>query len=134
MTDQPDRPPRPPSREMLLAGWPIYYILVGHTPSGGALGQSATATATPIASGAPTSPTACHVSTVFTGLDHQWRDGDPLLFETMIFGGPLDQEQDRYSTWEQAERGHADAVTRARKAIAQVVAIAREAGATNDYW
>jgi hypothetical protein len=66
------------------------------------------------------------------GLDHQWRDGDPLLFETMIFGGPLDQEQERYSTWEKAERGHAEAVTRARKAIAQVEAIAREAGANQD--
>jgi hypothetical protein len=48
-----------------------------------------------------------HISTVFLGLNHQWGDGPPLLFETMIFGGPLDQEQDRYSTWEEAEAGHA---------------------------
>jgi hypothetical protein len=47
------------------------------------------------------------VSTVFLGIDHNfWDVGPPLLFETMIFGGPLDQEQWRYSTWEEAEAGH----------------------------
>ena len=46
------------------------------------------------------------VSTVFLGLDHQWGDGPPLLFETMIFGGAHDQFQQRYSTWDQAEAGH----------------------------
>lgn len=46
------------------------------------------------------------ISTVFLGLDHSWGDGPPLIFETMVFGGPLDQEQDRYTTWEQAEAGH----------------------------
>ena len=53
------------------------------------------------------------VSTVFLGLDHQWFDGPPLLFETMIFGGPLDQEMDRYSTWEEAEAGHKAMVEKA---------------------
>lgn len=34
------------------------------------------------------------VSTVFLGLDHNWRpDGPPILWETMVFGGPHDQEQ-----------------------------------------
>ena len=28
------------------------------------------------------------VSTVFLGLDHSFGGGDPLWFETMIFGGP----------------------------------------------
>jgi hypothetical protein len=46
------------------------------------------------------------VSTVFFGLDHQFGDGPPLLFETMIFGGPHDQYQERFSTWDQAESGH----------------------------
>lgn len=46
------------------------------------------------------------VSTVFLGLDHQWGDGPPLLFETMVFGGEHDQWQDRYSTWDQAQAGH----------------------------
>ena len=47
------------------------------------------------------------VSTVFLGLDHQFLDGAPLLFETMVFSGPLDGKQDRCETWEQAEAQHA---------------------------
>ena len=47
------------------------------------------------------------VSTVFLGLDHSFGNGPPLLFESMVFGGPHDQElMDRYSTWEEAEAGH----------------------------
>jgi hypothetical protein len=46
------------------------------------------------------------VSTVFLGLDHSWGGGPPLLFETMVFGGDNDQDQERYTTWEQAEIGH----------------------------
>lgn len=48
------------------------------------------------------------VSTVFLGLDHRFLGGSPpLLFESMAFGGVLDQEQDRYSTWIEAKVGHA---------------------------
>ena len=47
------------------------------------------------------------VSTVFLGLDHNFGEGEPLIFETMIFGGEHDQEQDRYSTREEALAGHA---------------------------
>ena len=46
------------------------------------------------------------ISTVFLGLDHGFGDGPPILFETMVFGGELDQEQERYATFEQAEKGH----------------------------
>jgi hypothetical protein len=46
------------------------------------------------------------ISTVFLGLDHQFGDGPPLLFETMVFGGKLDQKQDRCTTWEEAEAMH----------------------------
>ena len=46
------------------------------------------------------------VSTVFLVIDHQWGSGPPLLFETMVFGGEYDQDQERYSTWKQAEKGH----------------------------
>ena len=53
------------------------------------------------------------VSTVFLGINHQFGDGPPLLFETMVFGGELDGKQDRYSTWEQAESGHAEMCKRA---------------------
>lgn len=56
------------------------------------------------------------VSTVFLGLDHNWGMGPPLLFETMIFGGPHDQYQERCSTWEQAEAMHAKALELVRTA------------------
>ena len=56
----------------------------------------------------------CSVSTVFLGLDHQYGDGPPLIFETMIFGGPHDQYQERYATRADAERGHARACAVAR--------------------
>lgn len=46
------------------------------------------------------------VSTVFLGLDHNFFGGKPLLFETMIFGGRHDGYQERYTTWEEAEKGH----------------------------
>ena len=69
------------------------------------------------------------VSTIFMGLDHNYsRQGPPILFETMAFVGGVsaDQLRDvflagnfietlyvgfaRYATWDEAERGHADAV------------------------
>ena len=46
------------------------------------------------------------VSTVFLGLDHGFGLKNPVLFESMIFGGKYDQEQARYKTWEEAELGH----------------------------
>ena len=57
---------------------------------------------------------AVDISTVFLGLDHSNGEGPPLLFETMIFGGPLDEEQRRYTTWDEAEAGHAEMVERVR--------------------
>lgn len=53
------------------------------------------------------------VSTVFLGLDHSFGSGPPILFETMIFGGPHDGYQERYSSWDEAEKGH-------KKALAKV--------------
>ena len=50
------------------------------------------------------------VSTVFLGLDHSFGGGPPLLFETMVFGGPLDHYQWRCSTWDEAVAQHAEAV------------------------
>jgi len=47
------------------------------------------------------------VSTVFLGLDHGFGKGDPVLWETMIFGGERDQEMHRCSgSREQAEAMH----------------------------
>ena len=59
------------------------------------------------------------VSTVFLGLDHNffW-GGPPLVFETLVFGGPLDQEMDRYSTYDEAVRGHEAMCERVRAALA----------------
>lgn len=60
------------------------------------------------------------VSTVFLGLDHHFGfdrlEHVPILFETMVFGGPLDQEQERYATWDEAEAGHEEMVKRVREA------------------
>ncbi len=51
------------------------------------------------------------VSTVFLGLDHNWSGtGEPILFETMIFGGKHHDYQTRCSTWEQAEKMHEKAL------------------------
>lgn len=73
----------------------------------------------------------CRISTVFLGVDHNfYGKGDPVLFETMIFGGPMDGERWRYSTYTEAERGHAEAVTAARIAAAKIKSIANAAGAT----
>lgn len=49
------------------------------------------------------------VSTVFLGLDHSFGNGKPMLFETMIFGGPHSEFCSRYTTWEEAEAGHTKA-------------------------
>jgi hypothetical protein len=46
------------------------------------------------------------VSTVFTVIDLSMGLGPPLLFESMIFGGKYDGEQQRYATFEEAEWGH----------------------------
>jgi hypothetical protein len=49
----------------------------------------------------------CMVSTVFLGLDHGYTPGPPVVFETMVFGGPMDGECERYCTWAEAVEGHA---------------------------
>ena len=54
------------------------------------------------------------VSTVFLGIDYSFGGVAPLLFETMIFGGPLDGEQNRYFTWDEAVAGHNEMVKRVR--------------------
>ncbi len=65
------------------------------------------------------------VSTVFLGLDLRfWGKGPPVLFETMVFEGHgpriegatmtlgHDIEMTRYSSWDDAEAGHAAMVKR----------------------
>lgn len=59
------------------------------------------------------------VSTVFLGLDHNYTDkGPPVLFETMVFRSEdwnekdrdkrhlVDQDMNRYCTWDEAKKGH----------------------------
>jgi hypothetical protein len=50
------------------------------------------------------------VSTVWMGLNHQFGNGPPLIFETMVFGSKEDMRDldcDRYSTEAEAIAGHA---------------------------
>ena len=69
------------------------------------------------------------VSTVFLGIDHQFRfDGPPILFETMVFGPkeekellgrmrPVREEEycERCSTWLEAEAMHQRAIKWAKE-------------------
>jgi hypothetical protein len=64
----------------------------------------------------------CRVSTVFIGIDHRiFGQGPPVLFETMIFGGPLADNQWRYASYDDAYVGHKMAVKKAREALGQRV-------------
>jgi hypothetical protein len=52
------------------------------------------------------------VSTVFLGLDHGYHGGQPVLWETMIFGGAgLDEWQERSTSHEGALANHRLAIT-----------------------
>lgn len=55
------------------------------------------------------------ISTVWLGLDHAFGYGPPLIFETMCFGGSMDQEAYRYSTESEALAGHAEIVSLVRQ-------------------
>lgn len=61
------------------------------------------------------------VSTVFLGVDHRhtiFGEGPPLLFETMVFNDYGDDgTQERHSTWEEAEAGHARIVAEQRQRL-----------------
>lgn len=56
------------------------------------------------------------VSTVFLGTDHNFGPGEPILYETMIFGGKFDEHQWRYSTRAEAYAGHLQVVEMVRAA------------------
>lgn len=76
------------------------------------------------------------VSTVFLGVNHQWGDGPPILFETMVFtrekfpkefAGKIKWHRDdldtfRYSTWDDAVTGHNAIVRRYQKLEADALA------------
>ena len=52
------------------------------------------------------------ISTVFLGtnMNHGLTEGPPLVFETMIFGHDLARVIDRYTSYAEAEAGHAKIV------------------------
>jgi len=56
----------------------------------------------------------CNISTVFLGLDHSYEAGKLLLFETLVFGGPLSDEMERYTTCDEAVIGHKAMVKRVK--------------------
>ena len=55
------------------------------------------------------------ITTIYLGVDHGYGYGPPLIFETMVFGGEFDKEQERYSTIEQARAGHDRWVAKVRE-------------------
>ena len=57
------------------------------------------------------------ISTVFLGIDHSFGSRPPIFWETMIFGGPHDQYQERYSTRKEAEAGHQKALNLVRDSL-----------------
>lgn len=46
------------------------------------------------------------VATVWLGFDHSFRSAEPVLFETVVFGGRMDQYSRRYGTETEALAGH----------------------------
>lgn len=46
------------------------------------------------------------VSTVWLGVDHQYGDGPPLIFETMVIGGEHAGYMQRYPSLKEARAGH----------------------------
>lgn len=98
-------------------GWPILFVLRNRqavpAQDKGEWSQEMTGPRHVSRSGAVLKDgTRIIVSTVFLGVAFDYRGSDPLLFETMIFGGEFDQRCTRYTTWEEAENGHLEIVAR----------------------
>ncbi len=55
------------------------------------------------------------VSTVWLGINHNWGDGPPLIWETMIFGGEYNEYQWRWASQADALTGHEHIVAMLRK-------------------
>ena len=57
------------------------------------------------------------VSTIFSALDYNCGSGKPLLFETKVYkkdSDPKRQLIERYSTWDEAKKGHKRIVKKLR--------------------
>lgn len=60
---------------------------------------------------ANTTVRGCRVSTVFLGLDYGTGNGEPILWETMVFPfSPEVDEMRRYTSYEDAIKGHKEIV------------------------
>ena len=58
------------------------------------------------------------ISTVWLGLNHNFRPGPPHIFETMVFNGPFHGDYWRHATEEEAIRCHEETVALMREAAA----------------
>jgi hypothetical protein len=56
------------------------------------------------------------VSTFWLGVNHNWRNDEPLIYETLIIGGGYDATGMRYPTEQQAHEGHRRVVDELRAA------------------
>jgi hypothetical protein len=54
------------------------------------------------------------VATEFCGVDRGFGVGPPLLFETIVSGGPLDGQKWHYASLGEAKQGHHEAVAEVR--------------------
>ncbi len=62
--------------------------------------------------------TRVSVSTIFLGVNYRhFGEGPPILWETMVFGGPLDLVGDRYTSREAAALGHQAMCARVMQAL-----------------
>lgn len=68
---------------------------------------------------------AFEVSTVFIGFDwHFRRENNPFVFETMIFDkGNQGLYTNRYPTWEEAEKGHQEAINWLKFEILNIIGL-----------
>lgn len=59
----------------------------------------------------------CRISTVFFGIDPMYElfGREPMVFETMVFGGAYDLYQCRYASYQEAKEGHEKVVARLKK-------------------
>ena len=74
----------------------------------------------------------CYVSTVFLGLDHGCGYGRPILFETMAFwSGEGGYEQERCSTWLEAQEQHARMCTEVARPGSVLLYVGR---CLSDWW
>lgn len=55
-------------------------------------------------------PDGICVTTMFLGIDNGWSNDQPILFETLIFGGEHNDFCERYSDYEMALSGHERAI------------------------